>query len=294
MGICKRFKEDGQKYQPLIIKLSEQFSTVRHSLGFYRCVANTARYTLPSSQSDIPSILEAAVAKVALQHPPLLCGVINEERNDPSFICLASIDLSICIEYRNLDFSTEEEYEQGLIEIIENQHRQLWPDLHCRPGWKVIIVQNAEAPSGKEKDIVQFDLLFAFHHAFADGLSGMVFHRSFLSALNTPSLSPVPELTDHILSVPKSTVLKPAVEKIIDFRVSWTFFFSAIWKEFRPKWLFSPPSPPWTANLCSPLPVQNYRSRVKLITLPAKLVSSILAACREQKATITGLLHGDP
>jgi hypothetical protein len=269
----------------LIYERRERFSTARHHLGYYRCVANTAKYSIDEHLEDLSSVFETAVAKVILQHPALCCGIINEDKKDPAFIRLNSIDVSKCIEYRDLDVLTVEEYDQKLAEIIEHQHRQLWPHLDSYPGWKVIIVQSKTVNSSSI-----FDMVFAFHHALADGLSGMVFHRSILKALNDSSESP--SLKDHVLTIPDSITLKPALEKVVNFKVSWRFFLGVLWLGMKPKWLFRNPSPPWTGSVCAPLPIQHYASRVKFISIQDHLVSNILAACREQKSTLTGLLHG--
>jgi hypothetical protein len=270
----------------LIYERRERFSTARHHLGYYRCVANTAKYSIDEHLEDLSSVLETALAKVILQHPALCCGIINEDKKDPAFIRLNSIDVSKCIEYRDLGVLTAEEYDQRLAEIIEHQHRQLWPHLDSQPGWKVIIVQSKTMNSSP----TILDAIFAFHHALADGSSGMVFHRSILKALNHSSESP--SLKDHVLTIPDSITLKPALEKVVNFKVSWRFFFGVLWSGMKPRWLFRDLSPPWTGSVCAPLPIQNYTSRVKFISIPDQLVGNILAACREQKSTLTGLLHG--
>jgi hypothetical protein len=191
--------------------------------------------------------------------------------------------MSKCIDYRVLDSPNPEEYEKSLIETVEHQHGELWPDLHCRPGWKLIVVQ------GKHTWKV-FDAVFAFHHAIADGLSGMVLHRSLMKALNDSA--PVGTY-QHILRLPDSIRLLPPMEEMIYFKISWWYLFSTIWNQLlKPKWLFPDSSPPWSGEICSPTSVQNYRSRVKLISIPAIQVNTILNACREQKTTLTGLLHG--
>lgn len=262
----------------------ERFSTARHNLGYYRCVAITARYYREDpNPGDLLTAVENALAKVILRHPPLCCGIINEDKNDPAFVRLESIDVSKCLNYRVLESSTPEKYEKSLIEIVEHQHGQLWPDLHCRPGWKLIVVQD-------KKMRKVFDAVFAFHHAVADGLSGMVFHRSFMEALNG---SAAVTLVDHILRIPDSIKLLPPMEEMIDFKISWRYLLSTIWNQLlKPKWLFPDPSPPWAAAICSPTNVQNYRSHAKLISIPENHVTTILGACREQNTTLTGLLHG--
>jgi hypothetical protein len=269
----------------LIKEARERFSTVRHNLGYYRCVANTATYSIDHTLDNLPTLLENALAKVILRHPPLCCGLINEDKNDPSFVRLESVDVSKCIIYRTLHSSSPEEYKQGLIEIFEHQHQQLWPDLHCRPGWKLIFVQSKPLPA--ERTV--FDAMFAYHHAIADGLSGMVFHRSMMGALNDPATV---TMEDSIIKIPDSLILPPPLEDMVDFKVSWWYLLSTLWKEMRPKWLSTDSSPPWTGAICSPINIQKYESHVKLITLSANDVTTILAACKKQKTTLTGLLHG--
>lgn len=117
----------------------------------------------------------------------------------------------------------------------------------------------------------------------------MVFHRSMLEVLNAPKT--ISGLNGHHLQVLKSIVLAPAVEKAVEFKISWYYFLASIWKEFGPKW-FSARSTPWTAGTPSPSNVENYRSRVKAFTISAHHVAGVLSLCRKEKATITGLLHG--
>ncbi len=84
------------------------------------------------------SIIETAVAKVVLRHPALCCGIINEDKNDPAFVRLDSIDLSSCITYHLPDLELSDE--DGITHLLEHQHRQLFPNLDSQPGWKVIII----------------------------------------------------------------------------------------------------------------------------------------------------------
>jgi hypothetical protein len=273
-------------FQELIYERRERFSTARHHLGYYRCVANAVRYSIDKHSEDLSSILETALAKVILKHPALCCGIINEVKKDPAFIRLNFIDLSKCIEYRDLDVLTAEECDQKLAEIIEHQHQQLWPHLDSQPGWKVIIVQSKKLNFSS----TIFYAVFAFHHALGDGLSGMVFHRSILNALSDSSENP--SLKDHIVTILDSIILKPAIEKLVNFKVSWRFFLGVLWSGLKPKWLFRDTSPAWTGSICAPLPIQNYASKVKFITIQDESVGNILKACREQKSTLTGLLHG--
>jgi len=266
-------------------KYRERFSTARHHLGIYRCVGNTARYSTSHNIEDLSSSIGAAVAKVLFNHSALCCGIINEDKNDPAFIRLETIDISKRIEYQEIEANTAEDHDRRLIEVLEAKHSELWPDPKTLPPWKLIIIQSkalsTEGPG--------FDAVFAFHHALGDGLSGVAFHRSFLQALNNSSDD---TLASPFVKVPESITLPPAMEKSIDFKISWWFLLTQLWNEMRPRWLFPDALPPWTASPCSAANIQNYKSRMKIFTIEPNLVVKILAACRTEKATVTGLLHG--
>ncbi len=77
---------------------------------------------------------------------------------------------------------------------------------------------------------------------------------------------------------------------MIKFKISWWFLLSAVWHKLRPKWLLPDSSPPWTAAPVAPS-TEGYDPHVKLISISSEQIISILAACREQKTTLTGLLQ---
>ncbi|KAH9203879.1 alcohol acetyltransferase [Leptodontidium sp. 2 PMI_412] len=265
---------------------SEKFSTIPHNLGYYRSVANTARYRTDTEPQLLGSIIEAAVAQVVLKHSALCCGIINEDTNEPAFIRLDSINLSKCIRYHIPKPSQSED--DAIVEALEFQHGEIWMNLDSQPPWKIIVVPTRKFPETKG---VGFDVVFAFHHALADGVSGVVFHRSMLDALNNPSdnLS----LANHVLQVPRSITLTLPLEKAVLFKISWIFFLMILWDNFKPKWLFPAPTESWTGGaVCSEDLVTKYKTNVKLFEISAEDVSGILTACKAENATLTGLLHG--
>ncbi|KAL3425355.1 hypothetical protein PVAG01_02146 [Phlyctema vagabunda] len=261
----------------------EKYSAARHNLGFYRSVACTARYIVDENAGVLATNIEAAVAQTIVKHPALRCGIINEEGKDPSFVRLDSIDLSQCIEYRTVLASTAAGYETGFVKILENQHDQLWPDLGRRPGWKVVIVQAEVSKT--------IDIIFSFHHSIADGVSGRVFHATLQGAL-LKNIKDESKLQDHVLQLPGSVDLVPSIEQLVDFKLSWSFFLREIWNSIKPVWLSPAQSLPWTGAPISLPSLKDYHSRILAISLPAEAVTAILAACRVEKATLTGLLHG--
>ncbi|KAH7356449.1 alcohol acetyltransferase [Rhexocercosporidium sp. MPI-PUGE-AT-0058] len=263
----------------------EKFSTIPHNLGYYRCVANTAQYRTDTEPQLLGSIIERAVAQAVLKHPALCCGIKNEDGNDPTFIRVESVNLSDHIKYHLPRPSQSED--DAILEALEFQHGEFWSNLESQPPWKVIIVPTRKWPDTKGAG---FDMIFAFHHALGDGLSGVVFHRSMLEALNNPSDNP--SLANHVLHVPDPITLALPLEKALIFDIGWMFFLMVIWNEFKPRWLFPNPAAPWTGAVCSEDLVTNYKTNATLIQIPAEDVSKILAACKIEKATLTGLLHG--
>ncbi|KAH6722599.1 hypothetical protein BKA61DRAFT_702119 [Leptodontidium sp. MPI-SDFR-AT-0119] len=126
---------------------SEKFSTIPHNLGYYRSVANTARYRTDTEPQLLGSIIEAAVAQVVLKHSALCCGIINEDTNDAAFIRLDSISLSKCIRYHIPKPSQSED--EAIVEALEFQHGELWLDLGTQPPWKIIVVPTRKFPETK-------------------------------------------------------------------------------------------------------------------------------------------------
>jgi hypothetical protein len=259
---------------------------IRHFQGVYRCIAVTANYSTSSNTCLHGLLIESALTKVILRHPVLCVGIIHEETENPAFVRLDSIDLSTCIEYRDVNASTQDEYNIALQKILERQHSQRWPALHCQTPWKVIVIQSKATPSPK----ITFDIVFAYHHALADGLSGLIFHRSLLEALNTTEII---ENLDRQIAVPKDLTLPPPIEKQYRFKFSIPITLKEWWTDAKSTWLNWPgKSSFWTSTPCSVQNIQNYTSRSQIVTIEAFQLALILPACARQNATLTGLLHG--
>ena len=256
-----------------------------HSLGFYRGVANTARYRTDTEPQLLGSIIEAAVAQVVLKHPALCCGIINEDKRDSAFVRLESIDLSGCIKYHLPKPSQTED--DAIAEALSFQHGQTWSNIDSQPPWKIIVVPTKKWPETKGAG---FDIIFAYHHALADGLSGVAFHRSLLAALNNPSDKI--RLMNHVLRVPRSLTLAAPLEKAIDFKIEWIFFLRTILATVLPKWLFPGSPASWTGAVPSMDHLKNYKTNVRLLQIESNVLSGVLSACKAEKATLTGLLHG--
>lgn len=264
----------------------EKFSTVQHFHGYYRCVAVTAKYTTKMHSCGLAPLIESALTKVVLEHPMLCAGIIDENTEKPAFVRLDTIDLSKCVEYRDVIAFTLAEYNEVLENILERQHSLQWPDMPRRPGWKIIVLQSTALSSNK----TSFDIVFAYHHALADGVSGLIFHHSLLDALESNTAV---ENQDRFIKIPRRITLPSPLENQLNFTVSLPFLLREFLKGSIPVWMKClGKTLAWTGAPSSLKQIQNYRSRSKILTIGAYQLALVLASCRKQKATLTGLLYG--
>ncbi|KAH8815575.1 alcohol acetyltransferase [Xylogone sp. PMI_703] len=273
----------------------EKASAARHSIGYYRSVANTATYSIPVSSLNgavsLQAVLEAALVKVILRHPALCCGIINEDTQTPAFVRLDEIDVRKHIQYETIQATNEKEYDAAMVNLIARQHSQLWPEPGQVSPWKTIVFEPEKAFNETKKVL---DIAFFFHHSIGDGLSGMAFHLSFLPALNSITNDPA-SISTHspIITVPNSLTLIDPIEKQMAFPVSYSYLINVLWRLFRPTWLFPDRTlPPWSGEKVTfPDNIDSYKANTRLLTIPAPLVTTILNECRRHNSTITSLLN---
>lgn len=211
---------------------------------------------------------------------------MNEDQHDASFVKLNSIDLPRHIDFRKGPATGIGNHNAYLEAILEQQHSQLWTEVDKRPPWKIIVSQISD-------DTPFFNVVFAYHHAIGDGVSGVIFHRSLLDALNHPSVAS--KAPDRLLKTPDSIHLVPAIEDLVDFRISWNYLLRVAWNAYKRTWSKSlgiKAPPPWPANKINKELAEKYRSRVKIMAVSPEQVANLVGKCREEKATLTGLLHG--
>ncbi|KAI3332078.1 hypothetical protein HD806DRAFT_479299 [Xylariaceae sp. AK1471] len=338
---------DGNVVRP--VGSQAKFNTARHSLGILRSVIVTCRYKVSTAylqhQSLSPqSAIENALATVIMRQPILRVGIAEEDTKEPAFVRLKTIDMRRMIEWKEFIIPTtstfskhtehenasvskskeqeqQEEYNDRLLRSLEKYHELLWEDLARKPGWKIIVHHDprqssalqsrgsAEAEVG-EDTLLSLDISFCFHHAYADGKSGYIFHRDLQRALNlnnnnnnnnaAPTTLSPPELQNHILHLPTTPiVLPPGMEKLIPFTLSWGFILRTIWAELLQPVLVPPflrrllaPSDaeiPWTG---APVDGSNPKTHIRMFDVGDEArLKLILAQCRSHKASLTGLLH---
>ena len=116
----------------------EIFSSSRHTLGFYKRLANTCRYLAPTGEpigsNDIHTIFEIALTKVVSQEASLCVGIAEESSNKSWFVRVDKIHPDDHLEWVKAGSDAD------LLQIIEDQQIHCFPDVRNRPPWKVTAV----------------------------------------------------------------------------------------------------------------------------------------------------------
>lgn len=196
---------------------------------------------------------------------------------------MPSLNLQDFIQWKTVTASTQAQFDAHTLGAIKGRLEQLWPDTANRPPWKLLVVQNDSPASGE----MVLSMVFATHHALADGKSTTVFHTQLLQELNSSS-GPPPELKNHILTFNKPPVLAPPQEALVQFKIGWLFFLKTLWGELGPAWLKPTPPAPWRGKAIT---LEPHRLRLRLVVIKPDDVSCLVSACRAHGATLTAVLH---
>src|SRR5204862_4919829 len=106
------------------------------------------------------------------------------------------------------------------ISIIESAHQTPIETHVDLPLWRLIVVMG--------KDLQTIEVAFLWHHAMGDGVSGFVFHQTFLHALNN-----VKNSLDTIIEIPHFDLL-PSLEEAHPLPTSITYLITSVLKRALP------------------------------------------------------------
>ncbi|KAM5354503.1 hypothetical protein ACJ41O_001150 [Fusarium nematophilum] len=258
---------------------NEIYSSSRHPLGLYRCVAVTARYTLPPNTPPSNAAILIALASVTNAHPMLRVGILGEDTNTAHFSHIHEINLDNHVEFRVVPDA--DDYEKTLEEIQAWCHDQLWQDVETRPPWRIIVLRPGANPAFE-------DVIFSFHHSLMDGTSSRQFHEHLLTELNALPLKTSSE-PQVILSFPDAPFLPEPQDAILEYTRSLSFWASALWEELGPSFLKPSKQAIWSGQ---PVDFAHpHKARVHTVDIPSPVVSSLLSAARSHGTSITALLH---
>lgn len=244
----------------------------------------TAVYTAPKSlvqkYGGVQDLIYASLAATINHHPILGVTIEDEATPQPRWVRLENIDLRQIV---NVD--TDPKPDLDLDAWINSGHRLPFKTTTDLPLWRIIVATDIPKPNNGQ-DVVSFAVGIIYHHGIGDGISGAAFHLTFRDALNALTTSANPPTNDHLIPVPTLPLL-PSLEMGTPLPIGIWFTLKIIIATFiySPKDALLWTGPPISASAPRPPPVN-----IRTVILPAPTVAKLLAACRENKTTITGLI----
>ncbi|KAF5251073.1 hypothetical protein FANTH_3835 [Fusarium anthophilum] len=261
-----------------------------HRLGIWSNILVSARYTCANGQELSNNAIIGALRLVIQAHPALWHVFVqgpspNRGNHELHTARLHAIDLEKCIEFLDCNQSNPEVTSDDL----ERAHNDWWwtADEPDRPLWKLLVKGN--------------NIVFVYHHSLGDGISGMVFHREFLAALDSLTADKSMHITlpDTIIHADENVQSPIEPEDVWEGKDS---IMEIIWIQLV--WLFVklfygnnriygdlPPSKPHLKSVTAVAkPEERTLTRISSYRIPAEDMSSILKACRKHQITFTPLL----
>ncbi|XXG95315.1 hypothetical protein Hte_001576 [Hypoxylon texense] len=268
----------------------ERFEAALHSLDFYRSNMVTCRFAIPASlipgsgldPNDLLAILmqkvESAIALVVLEHSLLRVGLRNEHSRKPSFVELESVDFRNHIEWRTLSPSVD--YEGELLRLIRDRLDVMVESAETKPAWRILALHI------EGTDFV--DIMCEWGHAHIDGMSMKIFHETLLRKLNNGDEAGPSIFKDRVLTIPpeKRRDLLPPLHALVEFPLTTRWAVSTLWKEVKVPAGHSRLLANW-----APIRVTPYVAQYRHFSLDNGTLQKVLAACRQHKTTLTGLVQ---
>ncbi|KAI9151264.1 alcohol acetyltransferase [Paramyrothecium foliicola] len=260
----------------------------REDLGFYRSIVVGAVYDFaPGDQADLTLVLPTFVNALRccvekLPYLSVVAGGIASEK--PFFERVPKIDINDHLSI--IDANKSRDDEQWLEVLLESMLDR--PNPQSVPPWRVTI-----CPIAAQK----YYVLFAYSHVIGDGLSGPVFHRTFLDALQSTDETEVESTTE--LLIPQFSLPEPfdIPERL---PISWSFLLGPLMAALLPtpvvKWLgirahtTNANEGTWTGSNVFFEP-ETYRTRLKILTISNDQLRNAIMACRAHDAKLTATIH---
>jgi len=269
-------------------EFSETYQLAMYLLDQYRGTILSCRYLIPPRlvpaefQTQLEEAVKVAVVDTIMRHPMLQVSMINTTSKTPSWIQLHSLDLKQHIKW--LHIGERDDFEQTVQETFRTQLDDRFPDLSLKqPGWKITLIRQGDAPL--------IEILLTWNHPQFDGAGARVFHEDFLEMLNNAANGAYQRtgLDGDILTLPQAPPLLPVpIESLKSLPLDLKHLAKAFWEETRPQFLNRDNS---QAAWC-PIRSSPYKTQFRSFFIDSASLSAILALCRQNKTTITGLLNG--
>ena len=256
-------------------------------LDQYRGTALSCRYAIPprlapaESGAQLEEAVKVAVVDTIMRHPMLQVGMMDATSKTPSWIQLQSLDLTQHIKWFYI--GAHDDFEQTVQETFRAQLDDRFPDLSIKqPGWRMTVFRQGNAPI--------MEVLLTWNHPQFDAVGAKVFHEDFLEMLNAENGAyERTGLDGDILRLPQARPLLPTpIERLRSLPVDLKYLAKVFWEEIRPRSLNRDLSQAAWSPICS----SPYKTQFRAFSMDHASLLAILAHCRQNKTTITGLLHG--
>ncbi|RYP58601.1 hypothetical protein DL769_008888 [Monosporascus sp. CRB-8-3] len=284
-----RGKRDEIGKAPKVIRrlgYSEAYQLGKYTLEQYLGTAVACRYLVPrslagpESYEKLVDVFESAVAQAVLEHPLLQVGLVGEHSRTPTWIQLESVDFRNHVEWKAAESS--EEFDRLFCETLQSQLDTEFGNLGSRPGWRMSVLHQKEAGF--------LEVVYCFNHPASDGTGAKIFHETLLRCLKNRAVDDARPriLKDRVLELPESLDhFIPAQHKVTKFPITVGYAAKALWRDARPPFLSKDPShATWAPYRTSP-----NKTRLGWFRIDQPALQRVLAECRRQRTTLTGLLH---
>ncbi|KAL8900582.1 MAG: hypothetical protein Q9207_005618, partial [Kuettlingeria erythrocarpa] len=266
----------------------ETYQMAMYLLDQYRGTTLSCRYAVPprlapaESRTQLAEEVKVAVVDTIMRHPMLQVGMMDATSKIPSWIQLQILDLKQHIKW--LYIGEHDDFEQTVQETFRFQLDDRSPDLSIKqPGWKITIIRQGNTPS--------MEVLLTWNHPQFDGAGAKVFHEDFLEMLNNAESGAYERtgLDGDFLRLPQAPPLLPTpIESLESLPLDLRYLAKVFWEETRPRFLHRDVS---QAAWC-PIRSSPYKTQFRAFFMDNASLLAILALCRQNRTTITGLLNG--
>jgi hypothetical protein len=251
----------------------ERFHITLSQLGLDSCVAIVGEFTNVSGLTgQDKDWLYPALHRVILEHPALGVQIQAGDKGDvPKYVRLSAVDMDVVVHYAQDEQTSVEQ-------LLRSELERPFELGTTSPLWRIAV---AHGSSSRTRLIV-----FAYHHAIADGLSGPAFMSALLSALNEQKFSQAGYQSK--VDVPTEPTIVGPLEAFTDISPSFSIMYKEAFKLLAPP-SWKPGFYSWTGNPVMKIP--SLGMSVRCWEISAAHTTKILHLCRENKTTFTAFLH---
>jgi hypothetical protein len=223
------------------------------------------------------------------EHPHLTVIVKDKHTEKPFYEGVSNINLE-----DHVSIIDEDEAGDGGASALEKVLPPIldrpWPA--SLPPWRIVVLPLPSLPGTRA---IRCFIAFAFSHAIGDGVSGLAFHRTFLSAWQRST----DRKESSSVTVPSRTLPAP-FDTPRNLPISWSFLLGPLIASYLPRLMAdflglraaasTTNSGTWTGSPIFFEP-ESFRSRVRLLEIEAPLVQNALQASRSHDARLTAAVH---